>query len=268
MTVQQPGLRSLTRTDPATVRAAIRAGEWTSQTAGLAPGYTQANLVILPRQQAYDFLLFCVRNPKPCPIVDVTDAGSPVPVQAAPDADLRTDLPRYRVYERGELVEELTDIRHRWRDDMVAFLLGCSFTFEHALVEAGIPLRHLECGDGVPMYVTNRACVPAGDFSGPLVVSMRPIRAEQVEQATGISARYARAHGAPIHAGDPAALGIVDLAAPDWGDPTEIRPGEVPVFWACGVTPQAVALQSKPPLVITHSPGHMFVTDVPIGALV
>ena len=263
------GLRpSLVGADPATVRAAIRAGDWTTQTAGLAPGYKQANLVILPREQAYDFLLFCVRNPKPCPIIDVTDAGSPVPAQAAPDADLRTDLPRYRVYEHGELVEEPTDIRHRWRDDMVAFLLGCSFTFEHALVAEGIPLRHLECGDGVPMYVTNRACVPAGAFSGPLVVSMRPIRAEQVERASAISARYARAHGAPVHAGDPAALGIADLTTPVWGDPTEIRPGEVPVFWACGVTPQAVALQSKPPLVITHSPGHMFVTDVPIGALV
>jgi uncharacterized protein YcsI (UPF0317 family) len=238
------------------------------QTSGLAPGYTQANLVILPRDLAYDFLLFAVRNPKPCPIIDVTDAGSPVPAQAAPDADLRTDLPRYRVYEHGELVEEPTDIRHRWRDDMVAFLLGCSFTFEHALVEAGIPLRHLECGDGVPMWVTNRECVPAGIFRGPLVVSMRPVREEQVEQASDISARYARAHGAPVHAGDPAALGIRDLATPDWGDPTEVRDGEVPVFWACGVTPQAVAIQSKPPLVITHSPGHMFVTDVPIGALV
>ncbi|HYI14397.1 MAG TPA: putative hydro-lyase [Thermomicrobiales bacterium] len=260
--------QAIGRNDPATIRATIRAGEWTAQTAGLAPGYTQANLVVLPRDLAYDFLLFAVRNPKPCPIIDVTDAGSPVPAQAAPNADLRTDLPRYRVYEHGELVEEPTDIRHRWRDDMVAFLLGCSFTFEHALVEAGIPLRHLECGDGVPMYVTNRACVPAGAFSGPLVVSMRPIREELVARATDISARYARAHGAPVHAGDPAALGITDLATPDWGDPTEIRPGEVPVFWACGVTPQAVALQSKPLLVITHSPGHMFVTDVPIGELV
>jgi uncharacterized protein YcsI (UPF0317 family) len=260
--------QSLAGFDPATVRAAIRAGEWTTQTAGLAPGYTQANLVILPRDLAYDFLIFCVRNPKPCPIIDVTDVGSPVPMQAAPGADLRTDLPRYRVYEHGKMVEEPTDIRHRWRDDMVAFLLGCSFTFEHALVEAGIPLRHLECGDGVPMWITNRECVPAGTFSGPLVVSMRPIRADQVQQAADISARYARAHGAPVHAGDPAALGIRDLATPDWGDPTEVRDGEVPVFWACGVTPQAVILKSKPPLVITHSPGHMFVTDVPIGALV
>ncbi|MEX2314466.1 MAG: putative hydro-lyase, partial [Thermomicrobiales bacterium] len=264
MSVQQQHRNALTGVDPTTVRAAIRSGEWTKQTAGLAPGYTQANLVVLPRELAYDFLLFCVRNPKPCPIIDVTDAGSPVPAQAAPAADLRTDLPLYRVYEHGELVEEPADIRHRWRDDMVAFLLGCSFTFEHALVAGGIPLRHLECGDGVPMYVTNRECVPASGFSGPLVVSMRPIRAEQVERATEISARYARAHGAPVHAGDPAALGIADLATPAWGDPTEIRPGEVPVFWACGVTPQAVALQSKPPLIITHSPGHMFVTDVPI----
>jgi uncharacterized protein YcsI (UPF0317 family) len=268
MSVTRGSRHRLVGADPSAVRAAIRAGEWTTQTAGLAPGYTQANLVILPRDLAYDFLLFAVRNPKPCPIIDVTDAGSPVPAQAAPEADLRTDLPRYRVYEHGELVEEPTDIRHRWRDDMVAFLLGCSFTFEHALVEAGIPLRHLECGHGVPMWVTNRECVPAGIFRGPLVVSMRPIRANQVDRASEISARYARAHGAPIHAGDPAALGIRDLSSPDWGDPTEVRDGEVPVFWACGVTPQAVALQSKPPLVITHSPGHMFVTDVPIGALV
>ena len=268
MSVDQKSRQSLAGADPATVRAAIRSGEWTTHTAGLAPGYTQANLVILPRDLAYDFLLFCVRNPKPCPIIDVTDAGSPVPAQAAPGADLRTDLPRYRVYEHGELVEEPADIRHRWRDDMVAFLLGCSFTFENALVAGGIPLRHLECGDGVPMYVTNRDCVPAGGFNGPLVVSMRPIRGEQVERATDISARYARAHGAPVHAGDPAALGIADLAVPAWGDPTVILPGEVPVFWACGVTPQAVAIQSKPPLIITHSPGHMFVTDVPIGDLV
>ena len=268
MSVNPMRRQSIAGVDPATIRAAIRSGEWTTQTAGLAPGYTQANLVILPRDLAYDFLLFAVRNPKPCPIIDVTDAGSPIPAQAAPGADLRTDLPRYRVYEHGELVEEPTDVRHRWRDDMVAFLLGCSFTFEHALVEAGIPLRHLECGDGVPMYVTNRACVPAGSFSGPLVVSMRPIREDQVAHASDISARYARAHGAPVHAGDPAALGITDLASPAWGDPTEIRDGEIPVFWACGVTPQAVAMQARPPLMITHAPGHMFVTDVPIGALV
>jgi uncharacterized protein YcsI (UPF0317 family) len=228
----------------------------------MAPGYTQANLVILPRELAYDFLLFCVRNPKPCPIIDVTDVGSPVPAQAAPRADLRTDLPRYRVYEHGELVDEPTDIRHRWRDDMVGFLLGCSFTFEQALVGAGIPLRHWECGTGVPMWATNRACVPAGTFHGPLVVSMRPVRADLVERASEISSRYPHAHGAPVHAGDPAALGIRDLAAPDWGDPTDVLPGEVPMFWACGVTPQAVAIASRPPLVITHAPGHMFVTDL------
>jgi uncharacterized protein YcsI (UPF0317 family) len=222
----------------------------------------QANLVAVPREQAFDFLLFCHRNPQPCPLLDVTDPGSPEPRSAAPGADVRTDAPRYRVYRYGLLVEEPTDLFEWWRDDLVTFLLGCSFTFEHALLKAGLPMRHLEQGCNVPMYRTNVPCQPAGIFRGPLVVSMRPLTPAQAEQATVICRCYPRAHGEPVHVGDPAALGIADLGRPDFGDPVEVRPGEVPVFWACGVTPQAVALEARPPLLLTHSPGHMFLTDL------
>jgi uncharacterized protein YcsI (UPF0317 family) len=249
-------------TDPAAIRAACRAGSWARPTAGVAPSFAQANLAVLPREQAYDFLLFCQRNPKPCPLLDVTEPGSPEPVAAAPGADLRSDLPRYRVYRDGELVDEPTDIGSYWRDDLVAFLLGCSFTFEHALVQAGIRLRHLEEGKNVAMYRTSVATRQAGRLHGPLVVSMRPIPAADVARAVQISGRYPAVHGAPVHVGDPAALGIADLQRPDYGDAVEVRPGELPVFWACGVTPQAVAVAARLPLVITHSPGHMFVTDI------
>jgi uncharacterized protein YcsI (UPF0317 family) len=259
--------QDLATAPPAEIRYVIREGGWTQHTVGLAADFTQANLVILPKEQAYDFLLFCVRNPKPCPLVDVTDPGSPVPLLAAPTADLRTDLPGYRVYEYGELVEETTAIAHRWRDDLVGFLIGCSYTFEHALVEAGVRLRHVEQGTNVPMYRTSRECLPAGDFHGPLVVSMRPIRGDQVGRAVEITRHYPTAHGAPVWIGDSAGLGIVDLATPDWGEALGPEAGEVPVFWACGVTPQAVAHQTRPPLMITHSPGHMFITDIPIAAL-
>jgi uncharacterized protein YcsI (UPF0317 family) len=252
---------------PAEVRERIRAGRWPGPTAGLAPGFAQANLVVLPREQAYDFLLFCLRNPKPCPLLDVTDPGSPVPEHAAPRADLRTDLPRYRVYRHGELVAEPRSLADHWRDDLVAFLLGCSFTFEPALLEAGVPVRHIACGGNVPMYRTNRPCRPAGIFAGPLVVSMRPIPAALVATAVQVTARFPAVHGAPIHVGDPGGLGIADLAAPDWGDPVPIEPGDVPVFWACGVTPQAVAMAARPPLMLSHAPGHMFVTDLPIASL-
>ena len=218
--------------------------------------------MILPESEAADFKRFCELNPQPCPVLDITLPGSPVPEQAAPGADLRTDLPRYRVYEHGDLVDEPLEISDRWRDDLVAFLIGCSFTFEHGLVQAGIPLRHLERGLGVPMYSTNRECLPAGTFHGPLVVSMRPIPAEMVDLAAAHTARYPQFHGGPVHLGDPAALGIEDIHAPDWGDPPQIDDGDVPVFWACGVTPQAVAMASKPAFMITHSPGHMFITDL------
>jgi len=258
---------SLSTAHPKEVRERIRRGEWVRPTAGCAAGYVQANLVVLPRELAYDFLLFTHRNPRPCPLLEVTDPGSPEPVRVAPGADLRTDLPKYRVYRHGVLTEEVTDLLPLWRDDLVAFLLGCSFTFEAALLKADVPVRHLEEGCNVPMYITNRPCAPAGLFEGPLVVSMRPIPPEKVARAAAVTARFPAVHGAPVHVGMPEALGIWDLGRPDFGDPVTIRPGEVPVFWACGVTPQAVAMRVKPPLMITHAPGHMFVTDLRDEAL-
>ena len=243
------------------VRARIRDGEHAGLTGGLAREHVQTNLVVLPEAYAFDFLKFCVRNPKPCPVLEVTDVGSPVPLSMAPEADLRTDVPRYRVYENGELVDEPTEIRSYWRDDLVSFLIGCSFTFERALLDAGLYLAHLDQGRNVPMYVTGRECVPSGPFAGPLVVSMRPYRAEEIPLAVAISGRYPTMHGAPAHIGDPVSLGVKDLNDPEFGEPIEIAEDQVPVFWACGVTPQAVAMSARPPLMITHSPGHMFVTD-------
>ncbi len=240
----------------------IRQGQWRKPTAGLAPGYVQANLVVLPRELAYDFLLFAQRNPKPCPILEVTDTGLPEPRLTAPGADLRTDVPKYRIYRDGTFVQEVTDLLGVWTSDLVAFLLGCSFTFETGLLQAGIPVRHIEEGKNVSMFITSIPCMPAGAFSGPLVVTMRPIPASLVSRAVQISGRFPAAHGAPVHVGDPGALGIRDLGRPDFGDPVTIRPGEAPVFWACGVTPQAVAMQAKPPLMISHAPGHMFITDM------
>ena len=240
----------------------IRQGQWRKPTAGLAPGYVQANLVLLPRELAYDFLLFAQRNPKPCPILEVTDTGLPEPRLTAPGADLRTDVPKYRIYRDGTFVQEGTDLLGVWTSDLVAFLLGCSFTFETGLLQAGIPVRHIEEGKNVSMFITSIPCMPAGAFSGPLVVTMRPIPASLVSRAVQISGRFPAAHGAPVHVGDPGALGIRDLGRPDFGDPVTIRPGEAPVFWACGVTPQAVAMQAKPPLMISHAPGHMFITDM------
>jgi uncharacterized protein YcsI (UPF0317 family) len=243
------------------VRERIRAGEHTGPTGGLAPGYVQTNLVTLPEEYAFDFLKFCVRNPKPCPVLEVTDAGSPTPAVMAPGADLRTDVPRYRVYEDGELVDEPTDVASYWRGDLVSFLIGCSFTFEKALLDAGLRLAHLDQGRNVPMYVTNRKCAPSGPFSGPMVVSMRPYRADEIPLAVAVSGRYPTMHGAPVHVGDPGSLGVRDLDEPEFGEAISVAEDETPLFWACGVTPQAVAMQAKPPLVITHSPGHMFVTD-------
>lgn len=253
-----PDLKNATGKD---IRMAARSGRLTGPTPGLALGYVQANLVILPKDWAFDFLLFCQRNPKPCPLLDVTEPGDPEPKAIAPGADVREDVPRYRVYRDGELVDEPAHVSELWRDDLVAFLIGCSFTFEAALLRAGLPVRHIEQKRNVPMYRTNRQCKPAGRFRGPLVVSMRPMTPEQAIHATQICARFARAHGTPVHFGDPAALGISDIAKPDYGESVEIRPGEVPVFWACGVTPQAAVMEAKPPLAITHAPGHMFVTD-------
>ncbi len=227
----------------------------------MAPGHVQANLVVLPRDLAFDFLLFTQRNPKPCPLLEVVEAGSTEPRQMAPGADLRTDVPRYRVYRDGVLADEPTDLTPYWSSDLVSFLIGCSFTFESALIEAGLPVRHVEQCTNVPMYITSLPTVPAGLFHGPMVVSMRPIPAAQVVRAVQVTSRFPAVHGAPVHIGDPSAIGIRDIAKPDLGDPVEIRAGEVPVFWACGVTPQAAAMASKPRLMLTHAPGHMFITD-------
>lgn len=246
---------------PAEARRRFRAGLVTP-TAGWAPGFTQANLVAVPGDHAYDVLLFAQRNPKPCPVLDVSDAGSPR-TALAPDADLRGDLPYYRIWRDGALVEETADITGHWRDDLVTFLIGCSFTFEAALIAAGIEVRHVTAGTNVPMYRTDHECRPAGRLHGPLVVSMRPIPVDRVAEAATISGRYPSVHGAPVHAGAPEELGIADLATPDFGDPVELRPGEVPVFWACGVTLQAAIMASRPSFAITHAPGHMFITDVP-----
>jgi len=246
---------------PAALRERFRHGDLQRPTAGLAPGYVQANLVVLPRDLAFDFLLFCQRNPRPCPLLEVVDAGGVEPRLMAPGADLRTDLPKYRVFRYGQVVSEPADVRAEWRDDLVSFLIGCSFTFESALVEAGLPVRHVEQCSNVPMFITSIPTAPAGVFHGPMVVSMRPIPAGQVVRAVQVTSRFPAVHGAPVHVGDPAAIGIHALDRPELGDPVEVRPGEVPVFWACGVTPQAAVMASKPPFVITHAPGHMFVTD-------
>lgn len=247
---------------PGELREMCRAGKWRAPTAGQAPGYVQANVAILPKDLAFDFLVFCQRNPKPCPLVEVLEPGVAEPKITSPGADIRTDVPLYRLYRDGILTGEVEDIRSEWRDDLVTFLLGCSFTFETALLSAGIPLRHIEEHKNVSMYITSISTMPAGVFSGPMVVSMRPIPQGMVVRAVQVTSRFPGVHGAPVHMGDPAAIGIGDLSRPDFGDAVDIKAGEVPVFWACGVTPQAVAIQSKPSLMITHSPGHMFITDL------
>ncbi|MDW7709184.1 MAG: putative hydro-lyase [Deferrisomatales bacterium] len=244
------------------VRDACRRGELTGPTAGLAPGYGQANLVVVPQEAAEDFAAFCERNPRPCPLLERTGPGGWEPRRLAPGADLRTDLPRYRVLREGRCTARPTDILSLWREDFVAFLLGCSFTFEAALLDAGVPVRHLEEGRNVPMFRTSLACVPAGPFRGPLVVSMRPMPPEQAARAAEITARHPHFHGAPVHVGDPGAIGVADLARPDYGDAVTVRPGEVPVFWACGVTPLEALLGAGLEVAATHEPGHMFVTDL------
>jgi uncharacterized protein YcsI (UPF0317 family) len=250
------------RATAAELRAAIRARQWIGPTAGLARGYVQANLVILPATDADDFAAFCRANSRPCPLLEQTLPGDPEPRRAAPGADLRSDVPRYRVFRDGlPDADEPTDVHHLWRDDLVGFLLGCSFTFEDALINAGLRVRHIDQGRNVPMYRTDQACQPAGRFSGNLVVSMRPFAREQLERVVEITGQYPTMHGAPVHAGDPGALGIDDLSRPDFGDPVSIEPEEVPVFWACGVTPQLALLNARCELAITHSPGCMFVTD-------
>lgn len=253
--------------DPKSLRILCRTGLFDRVTAGAAMGHVQANLVVLERDLAYDFLLFCHRNPKPCPLLDVTEVGSAEPTRIAPGADIRTDLPRYRVYRDGELVDEPIDITGYWQDDFVGFLIGCSFTFENALLDAGLPLRHHDLRVNVPMYITNIACEPAGRMAGPMVVSMRPLNRAHALRAVEISGRYPSAHGAPVHMGDPREIGIYDLDKPDFGNVLPMEEDEIPVFWACGVTPQAIVMATKPALAITHAPGHMFVADLLDSAL-
>lgn len=244
-------------------RKAIREG-FDKPTAGLALGMTQANMIALPREWAFDFLLYAQRNPKSCPVLDVCEAGSWQTILAE-GADLRTDIPRYRVWHDGKLVDEITDASDVYRDhpDLVTFLIGCSFTFETAMMEAGIDVRHITDNSNVPMYKTSQLCRPAGRLQGELVVSMRPIAANRVADAVSITGRFPSVHGTPVHIGAPELLGIRDIMQPDFGDPVRIEEGEVPVFWACGVTPQAAVMKSGVPFALSHAPGHMFITDVP-----
>jgi uncharacterized protein YcsI (UPF0317 family) len=243
-------------------RLRIRAGDSSGNTAGLAPGNVQANLVVLPKALAHDFLRFAQANPKPCPVLAVSEPGEPRLPSLGEDLDIRSDLPRYRVWRRGELVEEPLDLFDVWRDDLVSFALGCSFSFEQALVDDGIELRHITCGSNVPMYRTSIPCIPAGLFAGPLVVSMRPLKPKDAIRAIQITSRFPSVHGAPVHIGLPAAIGIGDLAKPDYGDAVPVKGDELPVFWACGVTPQAVIAQVRPDFCVTHAPGCMLITDL------
>lgn len=247
---------------PAQVRAAIRAGEWTTHTSGLANGYVQGNIVILPESLAGDFLRFCQRNPKPCPLLAVSEPGVTSLPALGENIDIRSDLSRYRVWIDGVLADEPFDIGGIWRSDLVTFVLGCSFSFEAALIEAGIPLRHVSEGKNVAMFHTDIQTNAAGPFCGTMVVSMRPMRAADAIKAIEVTARYPNVHGAPVHLGDPSLIGIQDISTPDFGDAVSLLPGEIPVFWACGVTPQSIILNAKPPFCITHAPGCMLVTDL------
>ena len=243
------------------IRKEIRAGRYQGSTLGMAPGAVQGNVAILPREWASDFQRFCYLNPKPCPLIGMTDVGDPMLPMLGDDIDIRTDLPQYRVFHHGTMVEDVTDIRHLWRDDMVAFVLGCSYSFEEALVQAGLPLPHIAAGLDVPVFRTNIQTTPAGLFGGDLVVSMRPFTPAHAIRAIQITSRFPNVHGAPVHFGDPAAIGIADINKPDWNDAVEVLEGHVPVFWACGVTPQVAIEQARPPLCITHRPSHMLITD-------
>jgi uncharacterized protein YcsI (UPF0317 family) len=247
---------------PRQARELFRSGSLSAQTSGMCPGYAQANLAILPKDLAYDFLLFTQRNPASCPVLEVADTGSRTLKYIAPGADIATDLPKYRVYKNGVLADEPASVAHLWRDDLVSFLIGCSFSFEADLLEAGLPVRQIEEGRNVPMYITGIDCVPAGIFHGKMVVSMRPMTGQQAVRAAVITVGMPRVHGAPVHIGDPAAIGIRDIGKPDFGESVTIREGEVPVFWPCGVTPQSVIMSAKPEFAITHAPGHMLITDV------
>ncbi len=255
-------MKNIKQLSPKEIRLLIRKGKWDKPTAGLAMGYAQANLVILPQKYAFDFLLFCQRNPKPCPLLEVLEAGRYRTEFLAPGADIRADIPRYNIFRKGRLEATTKEIEGFWKPGFVTFLLGCSFSFEEALFRSKVSLRHIEENKNVPMYMTRIPCKPAGIFHGPLVVSMRPIPPDKVTLAVQITSRYASVHGGTVHIGDPSKIGIQDLKKPDFGDAVTIRKGELPVFWACGVTPQAVVMRAKPDLCITHTPGHMFITDL------
>ena len=252
---------------PREVRRAIRERRHAGHTAGLAPGYVQGNVCILPGEYAEEFRVFCERNPKPCPLLAMSAPGSPRLPTLGEDLDIRTDVPLYRIFKDGKLEGEVTDLCALWRDDLVTFILGCSFSFEEALMAAGLPLRYVELGRNVPMYRTSVDTAPAGRFRGKLVVSMRPFKPADAIRAIEITSRYPRVHGAPVHIGSPEAIGIRNLDEPWAGDPTEVRDGELPLFWACGITPQSVVLEAKPSLCITHAPGHMLVTDLENASL-
>lgn len=252
---------------PREVRRAIRERRHAGHTAGLAPGYVQGNVVILPREYAAEFRLFCERNPKPCPLLAMSEPGNPRLPALGEDLDIRTDVPLYRIFKAGKPQGEVTSLSDLWRDDLVTFILGCSFSFEEALMAEGLPLRYVEQGKNVPMYRTSVDTIPAGRFRGKLVVSMRPFKPADAIRAIEITSRYPRVHGAPVHMGFPQSIGIEDLARPWAGDPTEVREDELPLFWACGITPQSVVLEAQPSLCITHSPGHMLVTDLENASL-
>lgn len=245
---------------PAQARELFRTTD-VATTAGFSAGYAQANLIALDRKYAFDFLLFAQRNPKPCPLLGVLEPGQ-VSSPLLAGGDIRTDIPSYRVFSHGSLIDEPTDATAYWTENTVAFVIGCSFTFEQALLDNNVPVAHIEQGVNVPMFMTNIDCEPAGAFSGKMVVSMRPIPANLVADAVRITSRYPAVHGAPVHVGEPGLIGIEDLSAPDFGEAVDIPAGWVPVFWACGVTPQSIVMHSKPELAICHSPGKMLITDV------
>lgn len=247
---------------PAELRQNIRSGNHTGNTSGFAAGYVQCNIVILPADMAADFTRFCQLNPKPCPLISFSATPGDPSLPRLGDIDIRRDVPSYRVFENGKLVDEVSDISQLWRDDLVTFALGCSFSFEEALLADGLEIRNVSMGVNVPMYRTRIACQSAGAFSGNMVVSMRPFKAADAIRAIQICTRFPSVHGAPVHLGDPALIGIEDLSAPDYGDPVTVKDDETPLFWACGVTPQVALEQARPPFAITHSPGCMLVSDL------
>ncbi len=250
------------RQDARRLRAKIRTGEHDGLTTGLAPGMVQLNLAILPKAWADDFQRFCELNPKPCPLVSMTEAGNSIfPDDIGGGLDVCTDAPRYLVFRDGALADEVTDLTELWQDDFVAFGMGCSYSFEEALVEGGLSLRHIEQGTKVPLYVSNIETEPAGPFRGPTILSMRPFLPEDAIRAIEVTAKYPRVHGTPLHFGNPEMVGIDDIASPYSGSPPVMQENEVPVFWACGVTPQIIVEHAKPPICITHKPGHMLITD-------